>query len=210
MQKVDLRTNAGKAYKANFELASAGKIILNENDLELATNMANAVLSHRMAGQLLNGASIEKSIYWHDYKTGLLCKARPDAWNESIEVICDIKTAADSTREAFMHSIKDGNYHIQAAMQIDAIKEVTGKTLSDFVFIVVQNLPPYMPYIYRLEEDIIEHGREEYKGALRILKRCIETNHWSRDRDCVLPVFLKEWQKQSTFYNLLNVYGCQA
>lgn len=207
--KMDLRTTIGKQQKALFESLSADKQIIKEESFELAKKMADAVLSSNKALQILNGALVEKSIFWNDRETDALCKTRPDIWNKSVSVICDLKTARDSRPRYFARTVEDGNYHIQAAMQIDGIYSVTGKRPDDFIFIVVQNVPPYDPYIYRLDDEAIETGRREYKEALRVFKECMRTNDWRRDREAILPVFFTDYQlKKSTFYKLKELYQC--
>jgi len=203
-------TKIAREHKASFYESSRGKQIITKEDFEKAEKMANAALSHRKVAQILNKAHVEKSLYWVDSELGLLCKSRPDIWNKELNIVGDLKTTSDSTPASFHKAVKDGNYHIQAAMQVDAIRALTGKAPDDFIFIAIQNNAPYKPYIYRLEEEAIDLGRSEYKDALRVFKRCIEINHWSVDRETVLPLFFRNFQKESTFYKLIEVYQCQS
>lgn len=208
--KIDRRTTEGKLLSAQFEMQCEGKIIIDEEDYQLASKMADAVANHSKCAQLLNGARVEQSIYWHDSDTGMLCKARPDVWNTEINVLCDLKTAYDSSPGYFASTVKSGNYHIQAAMQIDAVYATTGKLITDFAFIVVQNQRPHTPYIYRLDDETIQFGRSEYKKALRVFKKCTEINRWDLDREMVQPIKLLPYQfNQSPFDNLLEIYQCQ-
>ncbi len=208
-EKFDLRKNVDKARKLEFDMLANGKILLNEDDYHLAEIMANAVLTHRIADQILYGSEVEQSLYWVDEASGILCKARPDIWNKEINVLGDLKTARDSTPSHFSWAAKDGNYHIQAAMQIDAVFALTGKRVDQFVFIVVQNERPYKPYIYNVDNIIIEAGRREYKAALQVFKKCFESNDWSRDRNKILPLVFTDFQlSHSLFYKLTELYQC--
>ena len=209
LPKLDLRTKDGKAEKALFEEIKGNKQFIKQDLFATARKMADAVLLHPKAAQILNDAVFENSIYWNDKATDALCKTRPDIWNKQIGVVCDLKTARDARPRYFSRTVEDGNYHIQAAMQIDGIYAATGKRPQDFMFIVVQNEPPYMPYIYRLDDEAIEAGRREYKEALLIFRECMKADDWTRDREAIIPIFFTDFQlRKSTFYQLNALYNC--
>lgn len=206
-QKFDGRTNAGKAAKYEFELANQGKKILNEEDYLKLKAIEKEVKAHPLIPKLLEKAKIEYSLFWIDSETELLCKARPDIWTP--KYLVDIKTTADSTYQSFAWSVRDYNYHIQAAMQIDAIYELTGALMHNFIFVAIQTTAPYKPYLYNLGDLEIEHGRKEYKKLLRILRACFDTNKWDSDRDQVTEINLPSYFfNEQIINNLLEVYEC--
>lgn len=174
-KKPRLNTKSGKAeYQAYLE-ASSGKTVIPDELLAKALKMRDSVLHHPVASQFLNG-EIEKSIYWTDEETGVLCKARPDIWHE--KVIFDLKTAASADSKHFSRAIFDNNYHIQAAMCLDAVAS-TGKPYhANFGFIVVESARPFVTALYILNDDAIDLGRQEYKEALKVFKQCKESNLW--------------------------------
>jgi hypothetical protein len=207
-EKYDGRTNAGKKAKWEFELASEGKKILDEEQNLILEAIEKEVRKHPRIPKLLEDAKIERSLFWIDSETELLCKARPDIWTP--KYLVDIKTTADSTYNAFCWSVRDYNYHIQAAMQIDAIRELTGILYHNFIFIAVQTTAPYKPYLYNLGDLEIEHGRKEYKKLLRVLRACFDSNKWDSDRDHVTEINLPSYFfSEQVINNLLGVYDCE-
>ncbi len=208
VEQFDARTKEGKQYIEEFMRASEGKIILTRSEYNTALAMQQAVLSHPRAMKLIENALIEKSLYWNDPITGSLCKARPDGFKPDLGIVFDIKTTYDSSASSFQRSIIDFDYHIQAAMQLDAIKAVTDYKINDFIIIAVpkKSLYSYSPYLYHFTEEIIEFGREEYIKGLELIKRCTGKNEWQRDRHTVIPVYLLPYLRNSKFNSLLEIY----
>lgn len=206
-EKHDGRTAIGKQGKIEFEEKAKGRIVVSKDMLDMATVMQHEVLNHPHAAAILNGASFEKSLYWNDDETGVLCKTRPDIWNHEIMVLCDLKTSNDPSRRGFASSALAYDYHIQAAMQIDSVFIHTGILIDIFTFIVLPKEPPYKPYIYILDDMAIEKGRREYKDGLKLLKRCIETNRWDEDRNHPIGLNFTEYQlSTNSFTELLEKY----
>jgi len=211
MEKVDLRTTKGKEYQKLFDENSQGKIILKEEDYLLAKNISQEILNHPSVSVILKDSfSVEKSIFWIDEDTELVCKARPDIWSHSLGVIFDIKTTNDASPENFMYSIRKYNYHIQAAMQIDAIFKNTGEMVKGFSILAAPTEAPHKPYIYMLDDDTIKQGRYEYQSALKIIKKCMDNNRWDLDREEVIPIGMPHFSLNTNpFFKLMEIYECQ-
>jgi exodeoxyribonuclease VIII len=205
-KKFDGRKNAGKAAKIDFEIANQGKKILDTEDYLIIEAIENEVNKHPLINRLIEGGKIERSLFWADSETEILCKARPDIWTN--RCLIDIKTTEDSSFNEFIWSIKNYNYHIQAAMQIDAIKEITGKLIHDFIFIVIQKTPPYKPYLYNLDDLCIEYGRQQYKKLLKVLRVCFDTNDWSKDRDQVIQIGASGLFVDNYIETLIEIHDC--
>ncbi len=162
--KPDQRTKNGKDDWAKIQEQNIGKTIISSTIFEEIKNLSDAFFGNDLAKRFLDGAQVEKSIYWKDCKTNILCKARPDIWLPSI--IGDIKTTTDASPRAFQRDIMKYGYHIQAAMGQDGIYHITKKMIETFVFIAIEKQYPYAIGIYELDKESIEKGREEYKSIL--------------------------------------------
>ena len=147
-----------------------------KDELELAKAMANSAKNNKEIMDLIEGGQFEKSFYWIDEDTGILCKSRPDIFHSS--VILDIKTTKSAAPKKFRWSIDDYGYHIQAAMALDATKALTGVEHDNFFFIVIEKKWPYASVPYPLDPSKIEQGRQIYKEKLHLLKQCLEKNEW--------------------------------
>lgn len=205
LEKKFSSSKKDKALKIEFDLKNSNKTIIEKKIYVKAKQITESILSHPKTEIFLKGNfCVEKSFFWADPDTGLLCKSRPDIWNQDINVLCDIKTAADSSPESFIFSTKKYDYHIQAAMQIDAIFETTGQVIDYFSFIVAPVERPYKPYIYTLSKDSIEFGRREYKNALKLIKKCCENKKWDLDRETAIELDLPFYALNSNHFHTLN------
>lgn len=207
-QQVDGRTKEGKKYKEEFAILANGKHILYEDQYHNILNIIDSVNNHPTVRKLIKEPKIEQSIYWVDSATELLCKARPDIWTE--KRLIDIKTTNDATPEYFSRSVSDYNYHIQAAMQIDAVREITGVLIHHFIFIAIQTSRPYKPYIYTLGDYEIDLGRKEYKKLLIVLRECFDSNRWDLDRETAIELNLPAYAfNKQHIDKLMEIYECQ-
>lgn len=206
------RSKDGRQYKSDFEKENAQRTILNKKEYEQAKIIAKSISDYQHTKDFLIGSfEVEKSIFWTDAETGLLCKARPDIWQQGLGLICDIKTSSDAA--GFKYSIVKYGYHIQAAMQIDGILATTGQSIDAFNFIVGPTDRPFKPYLHVLNQSLIEKGRDDYKNALKILKKCIETQKWDLDREKAIIQEDEEIRYQLSLKplrNLMEIYQCQA
>lgn len=203
-EKFDGRTSAGKTAKQHFQMINQDKKILDADQYLILHEIKKVTESNRLLNKLLENAKIEKSLFWIDSETELLCKARPDAWTPRF--LIDIKTTSDSTFDEFGYSVRKYNYHIQAAMIIDAIKELTGVIMHDFIFVVIQTSPPYEPFFYNLGDYYIEWGRREYKQLLKVLRGCFDSGNWHRDRQRVIELDVIRAYESKYIEALLDCY----
>jgi hypothetical protein len=208
-EKINARTNAGKALRKEFKEKADGKIIISHDMLEEAKKVADAVLEHPHTAALMNGAVFEKSLYWVNEETGLLCKARPDIWNKEINVLCDLKTAANASMKTFLHEARQYDYHIQAAMQIDAVYALEKIQIEQFAFLVAPKERPHKPYLFMLDEQTIQQGRREYKDGLKLAKHCFDNDCWDAERNRTMSVGFTEHQLSTNpFHQLMEIYQC--
>jgi hypothetical protein len=209
-KKFDGRSNEGKKYKKDFEKKSLGKTIIEEDWVDTIGNIVESLNGHAKATRIIKDASVEKSYYWVDNDTGLLCKARPDIYNQNLQILSDLKTTKEADPDSFRRNLISGDYHIQAAMQREGIYRITGKVVNDFVFIVAPTERPYKPYIYRIEEEVIEQGLFEFKQALGLLSMCYQSNKWDAERDEIITLTLPRWANgHNPFHTLMEIYPCQ-
>jgi len=176
--KQDRRTKSGKdAYSETMRWAqTAGKQAVDRDTYTEIEKISLAVKRHSLAAGLIKDSQIEKSIYWVDEDTGLLCKCRPDIWGGLH--LADLKTANDASPSAFQRSICQYNYQVQAAMCRDGVRHATGEDINNFVFIVVEKEPPYAVVCYTLDKEWLDDGEFIYKQVLKDIKACQDNNSW--------------------------------
>jgi hypothetical protein len=176
VEKLDRRTKEGKAYYELLEYEKGTKECINQEDFAIIESMSKSLRSDKKIDQLISGAMYERSLYWTDPHTGMLCKCRPDVWQNGF--IVDLKSSADAGFREFQRSMYNYGYHIQCAMIHEAFKNLFNEDMKDFVFTVVENQAPYVPAIYKLDELSLQQSVEIFKNKLLELKQCQDKNEW--------------------------------
>lgn len=178
--KCDRRTNAGKAAYAQAEVEAAGKSIITADDYDLLIVLRDKILGNDYAKALLEDTEREKSMYWIDDETGVLCKARPDFMflGDKTCYVGDIKTAKNASPRSFSMDMHNYGYHIQAAMIQEGLKKIKGVDVQEFHYVVVEKEAPYVTAIYKIDKEALEKGREKFREGLKIYKNCMTTKKW--------------------------------
>ena len=203
---VNRRTKAGKAEYAKFKDEHKGLILLKAEDMDLVTNMANAIFSNPTAKSLLmQGEGIaEESVYWIDDITKVLCKCRPD-FRRYDGIVIDVKTAIDASPEAFGRAAFNFGYHQQAAFYLDGVSTATGYEHRTFIFIVVEKTPPFAVAIYILNEpestqetnttSALDIGRDDMAMALYRYQQCLglPPERWPGYNPQIQPLEFPGW-----------------
>ena len=161
-----------KAAKEEFLAQNQGKEFISQKNFDDVMGVVKSIEGHLTALEFITGAIYEQSIYWVDEDTGLLCKARPDIWHGNM--IVDLKTTECAKASKFQYSISEYDYHIQAAMILEAIKVAALEEHLNYVFVVAETKRPYPAVSYPLNQQSIFQGRDEYKNTLHKMKECFE------------------------------------
>lgn len=186
MPKVNRATKAGKELYANKLDEAGDRLLIEEPAYKSIMDMLAGIERNKRAVGLIRDAEYEKSIYWTDDDTELLCKVRPDVWHSNM--IVDLKTAADASFKAFQSSVFKYGYHVQAAMIQEGIKQVCGVDIKHFLYVVVEKQPPYAVGIYMLDPLAISTGYVDFKNILNGVKECQDQDNWPSYPDGVITV----------------------
>ena len=171
----DRRTKEGKLEYAEFQLASEGKRIIEANHYEEAVHIAESVNNHEFKQYLQKGYRVENSIYFEHELTGLQCKVRPDAWLG--DIVIDLKTTTDASFRSFQSSAVNYGYFLQAGMIKRALESLK-KPLRNFIFVVVEKEAPYAIGIYKLDDEALEYGANEFDTLMVELNKYIQKNEF--------------------------------
>lgn len=162
------------------EAVRDGLNILTESQFEMGRAMAESVDRHELAGALLSAGEPEMTLAAKDPKTGVWMRARPDVLPTTMEIIPDVKTAADASPEAFENAATRFGYFQAAAHYLDVIDLLYGEPAEKrrFVLIVIEKQPPHPVTIYHLDDGDIHYGRMLNRRSLNLFARCLQTNEW--------------------------------
>ena len=165
----DRRTKSGKIEHEKFMCSVQNRMIVEQEMLSQALQMALAVRNNELAQAIIHDAKIEQSIYFTHEPTGLQCKVRPDIWNNTL--VSDLKTTKDASYNSFQRSSFGYGYFLQAGMIWWALKSI-GIVLEKFVFIVIEKEFPNAIAIYELAKECIEYGVEQFDKLIKLLAEC--------------------------------------
>lgn len=171
----DRRTKEGKLDYAEFQIVSEGKRIIETNHYDEAIRIAESVNNHMFKQYLSQGYRVENSIFFRHELTGLQCKVRPDAWLG--DIVIDLKTTTDASFRSFQSSAINYGYYLQAGM-IKRALESLNKPIKNFIFVAVEKEAPYAIGIYKLDDEALEYGANEFDTLMVELNKYIQKNEF--------------------------------
>lgn len=183
---IDRRTKDGKEKYAAFEIEANGKTIIEAEEAAQVDKLAEAVLSHPIAGALLNAG--EPELTWRKGSGRMALQCRTDWFNadgcelsEGRPYVVDLKTVESLDSDSFGNferAVFKWGYHRQAGFYLPLITEILNKPIFDFFFIAAEKSEPYGVAVYRLTDDAVARGQDETLTDLRGIKFCYETGEW--------------------------------
>lgn len=164
-QDKTMASKLNKAWKEKVEsdCSDSGKILLTMSQFQLGLNLRDKLVNIPEVKQILDNSEKEVPKCWVDFNTMVDCKGKADIVVNGGQMLVDIKTTSKPVTE-FRNSAYRYNYHRQAAFYMD------GFGATEFMFIVIESIPPYQVGIFRCSENFIEQGREEYINLLEVYK----------------------------------------
>lgn len=167
-----------KAVKEEIAKHEAdGKVVLKPDDLAAAERMADAVLSHPMAGQILTSpGQSELSMFWRDPAYDVIRRCRWDRFGDD-GVGVDLKSARSADPEKLAKPVLDFGYEISAAWYSE-IAAGLGVELAAYVLVFVESAEPHCVVVRELDDWYFDRGAELAKQALEIYRHCLDTGEW--------------------------------
>ncbi|TSJ51935.1 exodeoxyribonuclease VIII [Atlantibacter subterranea] len=170
-------------FEQEWRDSVAGKTILSNEQLALATAIQQALLNHESAGKLLRhpSRSVETSYFGMDDETGLEVRVRPDLEVEinGVRIGVDLKTISmgrvkqDGLRARLHREIIDRDYHLSAGMYC-AVAD-----FDQFFWIFVNKDEGYhWVAVIEASDDLLALGTQEYQKTMRALAQAYDTNCW--------------------------------
>lgn len=190
--KFDRRTKDGKAQAEAFQATVTGKIVISEDDAAIAQGAGQSVREHPIAAELLAGAKVESSIYWQDEETGVLCKARPDAYNPESGILIDLKSTQDAGPKFARSDVWGMGYHRQLAYYRLGI-EALGFQVHRAVIIAVEKGPPFAVSVYELDDAALRLGLHQIREFLPKYAIAKKADLWPTYRAEIITVSPPAW-----------------
>lgn len=182
------------------ELQDEGKTPLTQEQYLVVTNTSASARRNPVVKYLLDKGGIsERSIYWRDPETGVLCKMRPDYMIEPCAefpdgIMFDLKSAEDASPAGFAKGAYNYRYHQQADWYTSGFQQTYGTSKRPpFLFGAFEKLPPFAGKVYPASVRQIELGRILNRRGLLILAECQRTGIWPGYDTDLTPLDLPPW-----------------
>lgn len=200
---LDKRTKDGKAEYERWASDLNGRIELNIDVMSAVNSTMTALMEACAINPILTGlftGTKEKSFFWIDEETGLLCKCRPDCLTAN-GVITDLKVTYDASPANYTAQIAKMNYYMQAAFYLEGVKEtiLQSETKIDiripdkFVFVPVERKSPHGISMLHLDALGIRFGTEQFRKLLKKLASAAETQTFEGYSPKIETVSLPNW-----------------
>ena len=163
--KFDLRKKADKEAKEEFELANAGKEVIDPDVWQQAKEMQESVYSYKKAQSVLNNMyETEK-----EFKINILdlpMRGFIDGIGKMIDnhYIIELKTSKTSDPAEVPKDFFNKKYYIQAAVYTLALRKlgIIGQDeYPPFMYIVVESSAPYITTVFQAEQAYVDYGINE-------------------------------------------------
>jgi len=169
-----------------------GRTVLKPGVVNKLLAMRDSVLRHGSA-RLLRGLETEVTALWVEPQSGLPCKARADGISLLDGVFVDLKKTATADPMAWLRSAAKFRYHVQDAFYSRAFGE-NGCEIKNFVFIVVEDEPPYVTTFVQLSDDDRMAGEVLYMRELAQIRKAWDEMYFpgydnGRVMDLRLPAY---------------------
>jgi len=188
----EVKDRRASEYKQAVKVHGTERVLVSK-EADNVAGMQEAVNSAARAHELLTAPGYQEL----SAISGKL-RARYDklGWlpNSGEVFALDIKKTQDARPDAFARSVANYRYHVQAALYSDVYEQITGHKLDAFYFLAVEEEMPHACRVYRLEDEALMIGREEYLRDLDIYYECVDRQEWpgyeSDDEYLSLPGWL--------------------
>lgn len=193
----DYRTKAAQQAKA--AAIAAGKIPTLPHEMDQAREIADAVLADDLAGPLFSAGDAELSLFWRDPEWDIWLRGRMDwlTYFDGCPCIVDLKKTADASPQEFARSVDKYRYYMQDPHYRDGLAAVLGCDPDDidFLFVTVEEDPPHLVMVHRLEPEDVNLGRECNAIAREKYRDCAESGIWPKwtqsVNDLTLPPYAR-------------------
>jgi hypothetical protein len=162
--------------------ANDDPIILPPAEYAKACDMADSVVAHRQAMELLKGER-QRTVQWS--WLGRECEGTPDVF--SLDHLTELKTGRTAHPERFMSSARWYGYHAQLAWYRRALIECGFGTPASYWIVAVESAPPYPVTVFCLTDNAIDLGERACRAWMERLLVCESSDMWPAYTEAAVP-----------------------
>lgn len=175
-----------------FDAYVNGRTVIDNAEFNKLQAMANALKGQPASNKVfVPGGHIEASYFWYDEQYGVHVKTRPDY--NTPQIVLDLKSTIDASRDSFEKAIVNYGYDIQAFMQMEGVERVTGVRPQNFVFCCVEKEPPHAVAFYVASDDMLNCGKYRYHKLMDKFSRCLKSGVWPGYGELIQTISVPDW-----------------
>lgn len=192
----NLAKNPGKQWNDEWKarVADGSETRTLIRDFDTIRQIAAAQLRAPQVARAFRNGMPERSLIWRDEETGVWLKSRPD-WlpdDPAQGFLIDYKTARSIRPKKLGYDAFGYGYHVQAAMQFDAVWHVLGIKPLGIAHVVQEKESPYLAELRMFDARQLDHGRRAYRRALRLFKQCWQASQAGKPVRSAWPGYTDE------------------
>jgi PDDEXK-like uncharacterized protein DUF3799 len=169
--------NKNATFCQEWEASQDGKEVISSRLLSNAQAAVKRIMNDEMLSEFVDDSykSVLVRAEWHDRETGLVVpiKCLLDILPNDGKSLADLKTCQNAKEKEWVQHLERYNYHVQAALFLDAYNVASGEDRLEFRHIVQENFAPFEYVPRTLSTSFLELGRAKYRAALQTYCRCI-------------------------------------
>ncbi len=179
---TDPKCSEVKEKKAAW-YADLGKdaVVVTEDELEMITGIAQSIMEHPDAKELIEGARPEVAGYYRDPETGLRMKIKPDLmFIGDVAVITDLKSTINGDRFRFGAKTfsDDLRYDIQLFQYAEGTRIISGREVPQVHVISAEKKKCREVSVYYFEREDLGKAEQDYRNGLRRIRHAIDEGVW--------------------------------
>jgi hypothetical protein len=179
--------NAWKDFAAQAMVD--GKEVVTVKEYEAARPIADAIIHHPLACELLNGAKLEVPMQWET--AGVEC-ATDGVDILGPDYLAELKTTHTAEPERFKRHALAMLWHAQLAWLSEG-SGLNGLIPKRHLIIAAEVTPPFPVTVLELEPELLLHGAKSVTLWLEKLRACEETDLWPAYTQSIVPFPAPEW-----------------
>lgn len=188
----DMRYKIAKEDYAAWKKEAGEREEIGASDKAHIQGMVEAILNHRVASRLIMGGYAEQQLR---VPRGTLTQvAQPDYVLPTKGVLVDLKKCQGALPREVERSVANYGYLMQAAHYL-AVAAQNGMTDGKFVFLFVEDKPPYGVFVGDLEPEDLALMEARRQELMDMQERCLETGVWTGYDDRIQRIKLPSWAR---------------
>ena len=169
--------NRTEYKEAKADLHERGFKLLSQKDLDGCRTITDRIYdTPGEIREILAAKSGTEVSYVADVR-GVRRKVRPDIEVADASMVVDLKTSRCALPGPFERSIYQYGYHRSKDFYLDTMNHVTG-VFEHYLFLVVENTPPYEVALYDLDPAATALGAREVVELEALYRKCMDSGEW--------------------------------